>query len=369
MSWIRSSQRFVRNVLRDYVRFLERIEDGEERQWIMMAVTNIGALLEYGRPGGVLRRAGDPEEKRIDVDDDAAKPESLKTQTSPVLSDPPLSIELSQAFKYAMQLSFSMLSLVLRNPTRKSSPFAESTLNPYLTVLLTILVTVSKHAEILAILERDFIFHGQRSSEFATIFQPRFKYAVGLRVRVVPTYHCDQHAFVVSDWLKVVRPATHVGKPHVTSTVHLRLDHSPRGDIGSSSDSRRAPDSRYCNGASSSHMSDFWTRPHVENSRAQRQISSRESTRAVGMRWVQENCKWEEWYKVSQRHVQHAHVIRQLIQYCRRALLHLDSDQTLRGDPPICCHIAKIRCQQQRTKRLSQSSNEAEGAGLFVRWR
>ncbi|KAF8435969.1 hypothetical protein L210DRAFT_3762420 [Boletus edulis BED1] len=124
----------------------------------MMAVTNIGALLEYGRPGGVLRRAGGagthPEEKRIDVDDDAAKPESLKTQTSPVLSDPPLSIELSQAFKYAMQLSFSMLSLVLRNPTRKSSPFAESTLNPYLTVLLTILVTVSKHAEILAILER-----------------------------------------------------------------------------------------------------------------------------------------------------------------------------------------------------------------------
>ncbi|KAF8448043.1 hypothetical protein L210DRAFT_3441767 [Boletus edulis BED1] len=164
-------------------RFLERleIEGAEERQWIMMAVTNIGALLEYSRPGGVLRRAGgagtrdatstipfrvftkrnvpaqpeeDPEEKRMDVDDDAAKPESLKTQTSPVLSDPPLSIELSQAFKYAMQLSFSMLSLVLRNPTRKSSPFAESTLNPYLTVLLTFLVTVSKHAETLAILER-----------------------------------------------------------------------------------------------------------------------------------------------------------------------------------------------------------------------
>ncbi|KAF8445063.1 hypothetical protein L210DRAFT_3733196 [Boletus edulis BED1] len=156
-------------------RFLERleIEGAEERQWIMMAVTNIGALLEYGRPGRVLRRAGgagtrdatsiipfrvfrkrnvpaQPEEKRMDVDDDAAKPDTSQTQTLPVLSDGPLSIKLSQAFKYAIQLSVSMLSLVLRNPTRKSSPFAESTLNPY----LTFLTTVSKHAETLAILER-----------------------------------------------------------------------------------------------------------------------------------------------------------------------------------------------------------------------
>ncbi|KAG9318401.1 hypothetical protein JVU11DRAFT_492 [Chiua virens] len=39
-------------------RFLERleIEGAEEREWIMMAVTNIGAVMEYGRPGGVLRK-------------------------------------------------------------------------------------------------------------------------------------------------------------------------------------------------------------------------------------------------------------------------------------------------------------------------
>ena len=160
-------------------RFLERleIEGAEERQWIMMAVTNIGAIMEYGRPGGVLRRAGaagardlasstpfrvfakrnvpaqpeeDPEEKRMDVDDDASK----SAHTSPILLDSLPSVELSQAFKFAMQLAFSVLSFVLRNPTRKASPFAESTLNPYLTILLTFLVTVSKHPETLTILER-----------------------------------------------------------------------------------------------------------------------------------------------------------------------------------------------------------------------
>lgn len=164
-------------------RFLERleIEGAEEREWIMMAVTNIGAMMEYGRPGGILRRAGgagtrdaassaplrvfvrrnmpaqpeeDSEEKRMDVDDDALKSEPLQAHASPVLSNSPSPPELSQAFKYAMQLAFSMLSFVLRNPTRKASPFAESTLNPYLAALLTFLATVSRNPETLAILER-----------------------------------------------------------------------------------------------------------------------------------------------------------------------------------------------------------------------
>ena len=40
-------------------RFLERlsIEEPEAREWTMMAAINIGALLEYARPQGVLRRA------------------------------------------------------------------------------------------------------------------------------------------------------------------------------------------------------------------------------------------------------------------------------------------------------------------------
>ena len=39
-------------------RFIERlaIEGAEERAWLMMAVVNIGAILEYERAGGMVRR-------------------------------------------------------------------------------------------------------------------------------------------------------------------------------------------------------------------------------------------------------------------------------------------------------------------------
>jgi protein SMG6 len=41
-------------------RFIERleIEGAEERDWIMMGVVNIASIMEYGRPGGVLRKVG-----------------------------------------------------------------------------------------------------------------------------------------------------------------------------------------------------------------------------------------------------------------------------------------------------------------------
>ncbi|KAH7889781.1 hypothetical protein F5I97DRAFT_588082 [Phlebopus sp. FC_14] len=161
-------------------RFLERLEmeGAEEREWIMMAVINIGSMLEYGRPGGVLRKVGvlgntrdgaqsapvrvvakrntgasheDDVEKRMDVDDDGLK---FDTRVSPALSDAGLTTECPLAFKCAMQLTFSTLSIVLRSPSRKASPFARPTLNPYLTVLLTFLATIAKHAEALAVLER-----------------------------------------------------------------------------------------------------------------------------------------------------------------------------------------------------------------------
>ncbi|KAG1891533.1 hypothetical protein F4604DRAFT_1706903 [Suillus subluteus] len=159
-------------------RFLERIEieGAEEREWIMMAVVNIGAVFEYGRPSGVLRKIGgvgardtgaggpavkvakkcqaapafrdeDGEEKRMDVDDEGAP------QTSPVPSDANMPAELPVSFKLALELAFSMLSFVLRNPTRKASHFSRSTLNPYLSVMLTFLATVTKHAETLSIME------------------------------------------------------------------------------------------------------------------------------------------------------------------------------------------------------------------------
>ncbi|KAF9009359.1 hypothetical protein BDQ17DRAFT_1388235 [Cyathus striatus] len=154
-------------------RFIERlkIEGAEEREWIMMAVCNIAAVLEYGRSNGVLRKiggvgardvggqqqaavmrvmakkaaagVGEPTDERMDVDEAPVHPESEPEQPL----QPP-------AFKFALQLMFEMLSFVLRHPTRKASQFSRSTLNPYLTVTLTFLATILKHAPTLEVLER-----------------------------------------------------------------------------------------------------------------------------------------------------------------------------------------------------------------------
>ncbi|KAF9228014.1 hypothetical protein BS17DRAFT_747074 [Gyrodon lividus] len=191
-------------------RFLERleIEGAEEREWIMMAVVNIGAIMEYGRPGGVLRKIagavmrdsasaapvrvvakrstavhheGDGEEKRMDVDDDGAMPDSSQVQISPALSEGVQPLELPQTFKFALELAFSMLSFVLRHPTRKASPFARSILNPYLPVLLTFLATINKNSEILAILERSIPWE-DLAKFFASVPRNILK-AQGLHVR------------------------------------------------------------------------------------------------------------------------------------------------------------------------------------------
>ena len=52
-----------------------------------------------------------------------------------------------------MQLTFSMLLFVLHHPTHKASQFLKPSLNPYLIVILTFLVTMTKHAETLLVLE------------------------------------------------------------------------------------------------------------------------------------------------------------------------------------------------------------------------
>lgn len=152
-------------------RFIERldIEGAEERDWVMMGVINIGSILEYGKPSGVLKRAGGMGSRepgsaaaaamkvlakrdlgeRMDVDDDP------NTQPSPAMSEAePDSPVLPASFTLACHLTFTMLSHVLRRPTRKPSPFARSTLNPYLTVILTFLSTVLRQPQTLNILER-----------------------------------------------------------------------------------------------------------------------------------------------------------------------------------------------------------------------
>jgi hypothetical protein len=179
-------------------RFIERlaIEGAEERVWLMMAVVNIGAILEYGKAGGMVRRfgglgtkegganpatgavqaqaeitmmrvmakkaaAGVPgavvrplamaEEERMDVDD-----EGKERDKSPIIppAETASDVDLPPAFKYALQLTFAILSFVLKKPMRKPSQYAGSTLNPYLTVILTFLATLVKHKSVLKLMER-----------------------------------------------------------------------------------------------------------------------------------------------------------------------------------------------------------------------
>ncbi|PCH38362.1 hypothetical protein WOLCODRAFT_115327 [Wolfiporia cocos MD-104 SS10] len=162
-----------------------KIEGGsvvEERDWIMMAVANLGAVLEFGRENAVLRgisardaafRAGvrpadagrvklmakraDDDDKKMDVDGDDAAPDARRfaaMQVSPVLSPAPAAPEVPPALKLGMQLTFSMLAHALKQPFRKASPHARSTLSPYITVVLTFLATALKEPTALAVLER-----------------------------------------------------------------------------------------------------------------------------------------------------------------------------------------------------------------------
>ncbi|KAJ7602470.1 hypothetical protein FB45DRAFT_1072964 [Roridomyces roridus] len=158
-------------------RFMEllEIEGAEEREWIMMAVVNVCAVLEYGKPTGFLKKAGgvgtrdmsgasaaamrvmakrasaaEEDKDKMDVDQDG-----VLQQTSPAMSEAEADAQAPAAFRLALQLLFAMLTHTLRRPTRKSSQFARSTLNPYLTVALTFLATVFRHPASLTAVERD----------------------------------------------------------------------------------------------------------------------------------------------------------------------------------------------------------------------
>lgn len=182
-------------------RFLERLqmegENVEEREWIMMAVINLGAILEYGWASGVIRRAGGLgtregsnlgstavkvivkrattilEDDKMDVDDtDNHKLSTGAIQASPATSEVdevvPTAEEYPAPFKLAAQLTFTVLSHVLKNPSRKASPFAKATLNPYITVVLTFLSIIAKHPATLSSLERS-IPWDDLASFFATV--------------------------------------------------------------------------------------------------------------------------------------------------------------------------------------------------------
>ncbi|KIL61929.1 hypothetical protein M378DRAFT_1056674, partial [Amanita muscaria Koide BX008] len=136
--------------------FIERLElDGaEERQWIMMAIVNISAILEYGRSGGILRRASGiaahsestsgqaamkvvakksayavdiNQDQQIQHDDNEIK-HSPRPASSDIRHE-----DFQTPFLLALQVAFSMLSHMLHRPLLKSSDFMHTDVNPYLT--------------------------------------------------------------------------------------------------------------------------------------------------------------------------------------------------------------------------------------------
>ncbi|KAI0362699.1 hypothetical protein OH77DRAFT_1529844 [Trametes cingulata] len=166
----------------------KRGEQVEEREWIMMALINIGSLFEYGRPTAVLRRVAGIETRtpgapgaspilangatagkikvlmakrlegdhsKMEVDDEEVDVEksgagaNTSEAPSPVSQEP----ELPAALRLAMELTFSMLAYTLRHPLRRPSEYA-TTLNPYNTIILTFLATVLRDQTARSALER-----------------------------------------------------------------------------------------------------------------------------------------------------------------------------------------------------------------------
>ena len=158
----------------------------EEREWVMMGAINLSAVLEYGKASSVIGRAGgfggvkegtnvgagikvmvekatsilEDKETKMDIDDGSDfNLLAGVVQASPATSEvdeavTSMTTEYPTPFKLAAQLTFEMLSHVLKNPMRKAAPFAQSTLNPYLTIILTFLATLTKNPATLAVLER-----------------------------------------------------------------------------------------------------------------------------------------------------------------------------------------------------------------------
>ncbi|EAU88181.2 hypothetical protein CC1G_03853 [Coprinopsis cinerea okayama7 len=194
-------------------RFIERltIEGAEEKEWIMMAVVNIASILEYGRPSSLLRKlgvvgpkdasgaqaaamrvmakkaaAGVPGAVAPEQDDKMEIDGEDKLTKSPILlMNGPDGLEQPAGLSYALQLTFAMLTHVLRRPHRQASQFSRPTLNPYLTVILTFLATILKHPAALEVLERSIPW--QDLANFFTTIPRRVMSAQGLFHTSKPT--------------------------------------------------------------------------------------------------------------------------------------------------------------------------------------
>ena len=97
-------------------------------------------------------------ETKMNINDGLDLKVATVVQASPTTSEVDKAVSIitnkyPTPFKLMVQLAFSMLSHVLKNPIWKALPFTQSTLNLYLTIVFTFLATLLKHPGTLAILE------------------------------------------------------------------------------------------------------------------------------------------------------------------------------------------------------------------------
>lgn len=178
-----------------------------------MAVINISSILEYGRSNAVLRRVSgvqtnaagvspvltngagkvklmtsrkaDADDKGMDVDDDNERDvdhhavhgaHPMAMHLSPAIPEavtaaPTTGADLPLSLQYALQLTFTMLTHTLKNPIRQPHALSRSSLNPYITAILTFLATVLKDKSAERVLARTVPW--EALAEFLTKTMPR----------------------------------------------------------------------------------------------------------------------------------------------------------------------------------------------------
>ena len=155
-------------------RFMERLEedarlDGVSRKatitqvdWIIIAAVNIASMLQYGSSSGILRKAmsaeGQERRRALAVagdDGELGDGDGGENGDHPPIEDGPApsnddASELPLVLLHALHLSFSVLRFTLAHPTRQQGLHA--VLNPYITLLLTFVSTLSRQSRVASIL-------------------------------------------------------------------------------------------------------------------------------------------------------------------------------------------------------------------------
>lgn len=149
-------------------RYLERLQlDGaHEREWVMMAIVNVAAILQYGKSDSVIKlesggnvMAGKKRELVLQMDSLAVSDSPVSPTAAPSgmdIDNDSSSPDIPNSLQLTLQLAFSTLSFCLRNPQRRASAFARPAINPYITILLTFLHTILKLPGVLHVIERSF---------------------------------------------------------------------------------------------------------------------------------------------------------------------------------------------------------------------